>query len=335
MSFKISANGLKLYFSGAFIYGLGILLTYYLPYYQSSLLPKTQTTLLILYLGYLLLGIIHFFPNSHNHRQNKPYLIITSVKRNLHNLLTQNTLSWTTEEKTAFLFLIIKLFFLPTMINFCYTNLNEVTNNINNITFNNSISNSINLNTTLWFPILLTLLFTLDTFIFTLGYCTESRKLNNICTSVEPTIFGWFVALICYPPFNSLIGQYIPWGAYDFAQFWTPNLTIAFRVIILLLLVIYVAASLALGTKASNLTNRGIVTKFPYSLIRHPAYTSKLLLWWLTLLPYITIPFALGMLFWSVIYLARAYTEEQHLLQDNNYKLYCQKTPYRFIPYII
>ena len=165
-----------------------------------------------------------------------------------------------------------------------------------------------------------------------MGYAFEGKRLNNVVKSVEPTLLGWIVTLICYPPFNALIGNYIPWGANDYATLSTPTLTALLRGTSLFLLIIYLWASIALGTKASNLTNRGIVTKFPYSVIRHPAYTGKVLMWWLTLLPFITVPFFFGMLFWTIIYYLRAITEERHLSQDQEYLRYKQKVKYRFIP---
>jgi len=343
MPFTISKHNLKLYFSSIFIYGFGILLITILPNYQKNLNPLTYPTLLYLYLSYCFLGAIYYlFFNKNNTSNNttinntttnKSFTIIKCVKRNLTDYFNKNTPQQnqqTTylhhEEKTALLFMLVKFFFLPLLINFSYNHLQELPQLLTNSTL---------------FPFLLTSLFMLDTFIFTLGYCTESTKLQNICKSVEPTFFGWFVTLICYPPFNSIVGQYIPWGATDYATFQNPTLTLFLQIIVILLLIIYVSASFSLGLKASNLTNRGIVTKFPYSIIRHPAYTSKLLIWWLTLLPAIfpisqqSAPFALGMLFWTGIYLARAYTEERHLSQDPEYQLYKEKVKYRFIPKVI
>tara|TARA_Y100000310_G_C20164802_1_gene570879 strand:- start:64 stop:600 length:537 start_codon:yes stop_codon:yes gene_type:complete len=177
-------------------------------------------------------------------------------------------------------------------------------------------------------------MFTIDTLVFSFGYAFEFKALKNVVKSVEPTFFGWFVAIICYPPFNSWVGNYIPWGANDYVQFWSPTWTIIMRGGVIFLLIIYVWATVALGPKASNLTNRGIVSRFPYSIIRHPAYISKNLIWWLTLLPVISLPFALGMLFWTVIYFFRAITEERHLSQDPDYIQYKKKVKYKFIPFI-
>ncbi|MBI2112615.1 hypothetical protein HYT52_03720 [Candidatus Woesearchaeota archaeon] len=140
--------------------------------------------------------------------------------------------------------------------------------------------------------------------------------------------------MICYPPFNSIVGKYIPWGANDHVFFWNDTITIILRIGIIILFTIYVWATLTLGLKASNLTNRGIVKKFPYSIVRHPAYISKNLVWWLTLLPVINWKFALGMGFWSIIYFYRAITEEKHLSQDSEYREYKKKVKWRFIPFL-
>ncbi len=324
MPLTISKHNLKLYLSSIFIYGLGLFIITLLPNYQKNSNLLTYPTLLFLYLSYCLLGAIYYlFINKHT-TTNKSFIIITCVKRNLtyyfnKNSTTQQTTHIHPEEKTAFLFLLVKFFFLPLLINFCYNHIQELPQLITNFKL---------------FPFLLSSLFMLDTFIFTLGYCTESTKLQNICKSVEPTFFGWFICLICYPPFNSIVGQYIPWGANDYATFTHPSATIFLQITVIFLLIIYVCASFSLGLKASNLTNRGIVTKFPYNIIRHPAYASKLSIWWLTLLPNFSIPFAIGMLFWTIVYFFRAQTEEHHLAQDPDYQQYKEKVRYKFIPKI-
>ena len=128
------------------------------------------------------------------------------------------------------------------------------------------------------------------------------------------------------------MGQYIPWGANDYASFGSMELTIIARIGIIVLFLVYLAATFSLGFKASNLTNRGIVTKGPYAYIRHPAYISKNLVWWITLIPVMNWYFFWGMSFWSILYFFRAMTEERHLLMDPDYKEYCKKVKFRFIP---
>ena len=105
---------------------------------------------------------------------------------------------------------------------------------------------------------------------------------------------------------------------------------------------------MALGFKASNLTNRGIVSHGPYSCVRHPAYIAKNLAWWIGALPDSLCrvferqraaspaircwPCAAG----PTIYALRAITEERHLLLlDNGYAQYMQRVKWRFIPRVI
>lgn len=316
------SRAIQLYFSSLTLYGLGILLFQNFSYYQRTLSVQTQNTLFYLFIGYVLLAPILYLFFVKEYSENKPYLLFRALLRNLSSFFHQEkkyNLEHT--EKVAVLFILVKLFFLPTMINFFYNNWGGLEPAL---TGDWSLIN--------WYPVLLTLMFTVDTLIFAVGYTFESTKLKNKVKSVEPTFLGWFVAIVCYPPFNSMVGGLVPWGANDYTNFWNPTLAIVFRVIVLLLLLIYTWASVALGLKSSNLTNRGIVTKFPYSIVRHPAYISKNLIWWVTLLPVMNLTFFLGMLFWSIIYFFRALTEEKHLGVDPDYVKYCERVKYRFVP---
>ncbi|MFH0876389.1 MAG: methyltransferase [archaeon] len=114
----------------------------------------------------------------------------------------------------------------------------------------------------------------------------------------------------------------------------SKDLTFFVRTIIFLLLLVYLWATLSLGTKSSNLTNRGIVDKGAYKYIRHPAYISKNAAWWLMAIPIMNAQLFFGLLLLSIIYFMRAITEERHLIADDDYKKYCKKTKYRFIPYV-
>ncbi len=320
-------QALELYLSNLIIYFSGLLIIEFGPYFRQAFLPITYDILLILFLGYALLSPAYYVKYTTLTTKNKSYLALRALRRFAKSVmeepwaaLTKRTI-FLAEEKVALLFILVKLFFLPLMVSFLIDNLQSVADSWTSSSFN-------------WFSAALPIMFTIDTGIFTLGYSFESTRFHNIAKSVEPTLLGWAVALICYPPFNGIIGRYVPWGANDMIvldNFWW---TLLLRFSILGLLAVYVSATIALGFKASNLTNRGIVTKFPYSIVRHPAYASKVLMWWLTLMPVMTILFALGMLFWTCIYYLRAITEEHHLEQDPEYNTYAQKVKYRFIPQI-
>ncbi len=302
-------RSLLLYFSSVLIYSLGILLFKNLSFYD-YLSPQAQKTIFYLFLSYLILSPIYYFFTVHSSSENKPYLFLRMIVRTV----LQRSIHFESEEKVAVLFLLVKLFYLPLMTNFFFSNWS-----------------GLSFSQIQWYPFLLTFLFTIDTIILAIGYIIELD--HSRVKSVEPTFFGWFVALICYPPFNSMVGKYVPWGANDYVQF--GDYTLITRIFVVALLIIYVWASIALGLKASNLTNRGIVSRFPYSLVRHPAYISKNLIWWITLIPAMTWPFALGMGFWTVIYFFRAYTEERHLSLDPDYIKYKQKVKWKFIPYLV
>jgi protein-S-isoprenylcysteine O-methyltransferase Ste14 len=307
------SRAVQLYFSSVLLYGLGILLFRNVSYYQNVLLPVTQRTLLYIYLTYLIVSPIIYIFRTTKYTTNKPYLIL----RYLINVFRKNKFKPNKEERVALLFILVKVFYLPLMINFFFNN------------FRNLLLADMNF---YWYSFIFTLMFTIDTFVFAIGYTFEFRSLKNVVKSVEPTLLGWAVAIVCYPPFNAIVGKYIPWGANDHVTFWNPTMDLIMKITIIFLLIIYVWATIALGPKASNLTNRGIVTKFPYSFIRHPAYISKNLIWWLTLLPVIGWKFSLGMLFWTIIYFLRAVTEERHLSQDPDYLEYKKKVKWRFIP---
>lgn len=238
------------------------------------------------------------------------------------------------EEKRALLFNLVKLFFTPLMILFLIENYDGFKQGIANISGWHGLFSVAGFNTLL-FPMLLALVFLVDTVFFTFGYLVEAGFLNNKIRSVEPTVLGWVVALVCYQPFNGLLGNYANWYPNDYASFASSKATFFMRLGSLLLLAVYASASVALGPRASNLTNRGIVGYGPYRYVRHPAYITKNLAWWLTVIPVISPAAVLSMGLWSGIYFMRAITEERHLSADPDYVEYCQKVRYRFIPGVV
>ncbi|MFC2138473.1 methyltransferase family protein, partial [Bacteroidota bacterium] len=178
------------------------------------------------------------------------------------------------------------------------------------------------------------LIFLIDTLYFAFGYSVESKSLNNKIRSIEPTALGWVVALICYPPFNSMFTRYTNWHADIYILLSNSITTFIIKILILTLFLFYISATLSLGTKCSNLTNRGIITRGPYSIVRHPAYISKNIAWWIAIIPIISWTTAISMFIWSSLYHLRAITEERHLSQDPEYLRYCKKVKYKYIPYI-
>lgn len=323
-------------------------------YYQQDLSIETKTSFKLILIFYVVYGFIYnFFMPLNKLNRSKGFELTLALKKALlyvkklanknhyQNPLHKEELNKSKPskaEKNIMLFSLVKIFFLPIMINFFFINYTWLHNAfiewqkqnfaVSIISFNNYI-----------YPLLVAIFIITDVSFFIFGYTTESALLKNKIRSVEPTALGWFVALICYPPFNSTIGNYVSWYANDFNLFNKPIYDFILKIIEVILWLIYCWASVALGSRCSNLTNRGIVMKGPYRYVRHPAYIAKNSAWFLSTLPLMVhtslsqILAILGsLLFWGFVYYMRSVTEERHLSQDPDYQEYCQKVPYRFIP---
>jgi len=262
-----------------------------------------------------------------------------------HHATTKARISHTTRQ--AALALLLKFFFAPLMINWCLAHIGDMLNNIDLV--RNDLQQGISgrgLFDHALFMAAFQLILFIDTLLFTLGYIIEVPRWKNRIISVEPSLVGWLVCLACYPPFNTLTGRAFAWQSSDFPHFADDTFHLLANCGILLLMGVYSWASIALGLKASNLTNRGIVSSGPYAWVRHPAYTAKNMAWWIGALPTFYVAFGQGLralalallctAAWSLIYAARAITEERHLLRANNgYREYMQTVRWRFIPGVI
>ena len=188
-------------------------------------------------------------------------------------------------------------------------------------------------------------LFVVDVMIFAVGYGVEHPWLRNEIRSVEPTLLGWLAALLCYPPLVLLTSNALLWFSAEFPQFRSPTFQVAAAVAMLLCVGVYVWATFAMGLRASNLTNRGIVTTGPYRWLRHPAYVAKNVSWWIGATPLLIrfacsdpwrlAPLIVGTAAWSGIYVLRALTEERHLGSDPDYQAYRSRVRWRFFPGLV
>ncbi len=332
----------KHYFSNAIIIWLAIIFYRNNKYYINYLSNNTQNTLFYLAMAYTVAGFLYYlFVSEKRINESKGTILLSSLKRTVRDftIYLRNFSSdirhapprLSQEEKNNILFLLVKLFFLPLMIQFFFGNLNALMTQIPRLN-DLSVVFSVQGFNLLIFPAVISLFFLVDTLYFVFGYSIEADFLKNKVRSVEPTAFGWIVALLAYPPFNNLSGGYINWYAHDMIKFGGDVTTMIFRIVILLLFFIYVSATIALGAKCSNLTNRGIVSRGPYAFVRHPAYTAKNLAWWVMVFPVMSIPAFFSMMTWSIIYFFRAITEERHLIKDPEYQEYVKRVKYRFIP---
>jgi len=311
-----------------------LILLFHVNRFYAFLKPETQTALLILAAGYTAGGLLWmlFFPAKMP--ESSACLAITAVARVVRDFKLRpaeraGQPRINQREKVALRILAVKIFFTPLMMNFLVMNFADVRERLSwpgdwffaPEFFNQFI-----------FPQAIAVIFFVDTFVFTFGYIVESKLLKSEVRSVEPTLLGWGVALMCYPPFNGVSTKYLGWYANQDATFDSEAATCALRIALVVLFAIYVWASIALGPKASNLTNRGIVAGGPYAFVRHPAYASKVLAWWVMFLAAPSLWGAASMLAWSFVYFMRAYTEERHLLLDPDYHVYCARVKNKFIP---
>lgn len=184
---------------------------------------------------------------------------------------------------------------------------------------------------------LIALLFTIDVAFATAGYILTLRPLDAHIRSATPYLEGWVAALICYPPFVAMsVG-----GPLHYQQdtrdwtYWFGGHEVLLWVwggLLILLTGVYAWATVAFGLRFSNLTHRGIITHGPYRFTKHPAYVSKNLFWWLSVLPFLVtndnpataVRNSILLAMVSGIYYWRARTEEKHLSADPDYRAYSE-----------
>src|SRR4051812_11327598 len=317
-------------------------------YYIQFLSDQTKSLLVWLAAGYTGLGVV-FYSLRQDLQPSRGYIALIAIWKRVKDLrlyvrdfplnpaLRIARLSST--ERTTLLFLVVKFIYLPMMVEFVVANW-ELMHGKMWLLQGTTPQASFRYFNMVIFPLAIDILFIAECVLYAFGYAFEASRLKNQVKSVEPTVLGWVVALCCYPPFNSFVNNYVSWHTSDAPEFSSELLTGVVRVAVLALFAIYLWGALSLGTKCSNLTNRGIVTTGAFSLVRHPAYVAKNVAWWLGLLPALSnqaliIPALLSMAFWSFVYFVRAITEERHLMADPDYQEYCRKVRYRFIPGVL
>lgn len=255
-------------------------------------------------------------------------------------------------EKKATRALLVKLFFTPIMTVFFADQFQHLVNNVGYMgnamldlikngsytheRFNNDLFNISN-----------AFIFSIDVALAWCGYTVSSRWVDNITITAEPTILGWLVCICCYPPFRMVLGLYYSAPSdQTFLHLPNPTIVTIFAVFMVLSFLVYMLSTLWFGVRFSNLTNRGIIRKGPYAIVRHPAYASKNFSWWCVGFPVViyiafvhSVQAALlqlaGLIFMTWFYYWRAITEERHLGVDPYYREYCKQVKYRFIPRVI
>ncbi|MBL8014983.1 MAG: hypothetical protein JNK26_02240 [Candidatus Doudnabacteria bacterium] len=335
----------NLFFAVQLLVGLSLLIIargiyFNYPYYQSYLNPQVMTVIGQLF--WVLCGVwILDATRKYLFVEKLPvttasllfiYLFKVGAKLRATILRKKNEIDLRADKATrvAIMALVVKFFFFPIMMATVVTNGFALSTSWDMV-----IKGQANVNFDFIYGNTITLIFFIDTLIFAFGYVVESKWLGNQIRSVEPTMLGWVVALCTYPPFNSVTGTLLPLAKSGFAPL-SPVLIYFLQLAILVCHIVFVLSSISLGTKATNLTNRGTVSRGTYRFVRHPAYTAKLTGWLLEGFLFITTPvYFLFWLGWVGIYTLRAWTEERHLSQDPDYVAYKKKVRWLCIPGII
>lgn len=233
------------------------------------------------------------------------------------------------------LILLVRAYFIPTMIIQVYGNLYNAVNmthrNYDNYAF---LSFLFFVSAVLWL---------MDTINASMAYAIESRWVENRPRSIDMTIGGWLVCLSCYAPLNMVTGTLFPWApsveTNNPADLLVNGLDLLYAVKIaeVLMLAAHIYTDVSLGPAVANITLRKLQTRGFYGAIRHPGTTLKLSYFLLSSIffkAFWQFKFIFGYLAWGTIYILRALTEERHLKHYAEYREYMKKVKYRFIPRI-
>jgi isoprenylcysteine carboxyl methyltransferase (ICMT) family protein YpbQ len=183
-----------------------------------------------------------------------------------------------------------------------------------------------------WLSLAVTFAYTIDLSFGLSGYLMASNSLVQTIRSTQTRLTGWVVCLLCYgplmmhwPDFEAVVLQEISWPE----TLTSDPLLLAAAAAMLVLLVLYVWATVSFGLRFCNLSNRGLISGGPYRLMKHPAYFAHVANAWIitfVFMPAAGIELGLSQLLvpiaFTLLYWLRAVTEEQHLREDADYVAY-------------
>ncbi|MBI3797976.1 MAG: hypothetical protein HY268_13550 [Deltaproteobacteria bacterium] len=307
------------------------------PYYHRPFFSVFQAILINIYLWFCLVGFFYVWLTYRRRRRGRDdfsdtgLLALSLVRHSWRAIRSHSWVPWRRYWRSLRVKLLlrivgIKFFFVPLMIVFL----------AGHVTDAHRLWQQADPSTSgLEWGMALTyqLVFLCDTAVALVGYSFESLWLKNKTRSVDSTWSGWLVCLMCYPPFSDTAGVYLPLAEGGNALGFGNVTLLVLRGLALISFAIYLWATLALGVRFSNLSNRGIIARGPYRWVRHPAYICKNLAWWMEKLPTVAgFHNVLPLLAWNLVYVLRGLTEERHLRADPTYRAYCEQVRYRFIP---
>jgi protein-S-isoprenylcysteine O-methyltransferase Ste14 len=314
---------------------------YTLPYYRSFLRRETVWALLAIFGGQWLGSLVMCLAGHDTLFADRAYWAVKGAIRTAQHFfrmalqanagLMPEKLNLPAAERVSLLFWLVKVFFIPFMVNVVATQFAVLWPRYSQPDFARQL-----LTFEGFFFCWIICIEILDTAVAATGYAVESRALGNTVRSVDFTLTGWLAALICYPPFETVTSGYFPLDTSPFISFGSAWLEAGLRAVILTSMTLFACTTLNLGVHFSNLCHRGLVTTGFYAVVRHPAYTFKLITFAAICLAGANPARVLPLIVWAAIYVLRALTEERHLAAvDPAYAEYCRRVRWRFIPGII
>ncbi|MEE9431976.1 MAG: hypothetical protein V3V16_13090, partial [Melioribacteraceae bacterium] len=184
-------------------------------YYANFLAKETVTTLTVLGIVYLCYTWIKTL-NSKEENHLKFYILYEVISKSyskyfLKNNQVNSEKILNEDDTNKLLFVFVKMFYIPVMLNFTINNFNVVSDLFFKLQFYKASDFTI----ANWYKIILPLTFLIDTSYYLFGYLIESKKLGSTVRSVDKSTLSWLVTLACYPPFNSVSTMIFPWYAFD------------------------------------------------------------------------------------------------------------------------
>ena len=356
-------QALRHYVSAVFVYGAALFFITFSPYFRNLLSVRFYgwTAIKIywyIYAGYLLLlAPVCFIIRPRSLWISTPVRVSGYLGRVVRMIINPSQRksddSWRPShvETHAIVFVLIKTFYGPLTVfgiienyNLAMPLIESLGHRISRVEFFDKI-----------YRLFYAFVFFTEAAIYAIGYHTDSKLFGNKLRYVETNPFHIFVCLACYAPFSLATMQFLGASFQDPYILWAGNInhpmTWVLRGLGVIFLIGFLSSAAALFTKASNLSNRGIVTGGGFRIVRHPGYSSKIFFWILTFIPgfipntaarmftwkgYIIYCFVtvLGFLGWATLYFLRGITEERLLMRDPEYVEYCKKVKYHFIPFI-
>lgn len=351
---------LKHYLSSIFIYGVILLAITFCPAYSQTVEnPHFNYVIffLIYYIGYVIFALpIYVYKKPTSLLNSRSITVINYFKRQFNK--KETTEEWLSNiepnenEKQALTIFFMQTFFGTYCINllcnkflpsleYKYQFLKEMFVQAWNYTHSAGLFlgtiQYIDDTSDMWLSIIIML----TLIVYAFSYLSDTVYLKNKIKSIDTTPLGIISNIICFFPVTILTNKIIITNQAELMPVENITLRTTLNVLIVLANLIGLIAILRLGTRCGNLTNRGIVTGFPYNIVRHPSYIMEACYIFLTAIPIFfiidytileKILMGLGALIYIFVLYLRAITEERHLIKDPEYKEYIEKVKYRFIP---